>query len=106
MRLKSAKGFNNNTYYRTDWLLSKYPDTKFIYVNGDYIAIINPPSNFNNLRQVTVQVDEKIPLWKQSMQISIGRRPESTKSSFRNMTFQKIDGVAIYHYCYKVYECF
>ena len=105
MRIRPAKGFNINASYRADYLVNRLGISVFIYANGNFIAIKNPPSNVDKLNQVTIQVTEEEKLWKRQLYAQIGMPPKYI-TSLHSVYFQRLVGRQIYNCAFKVYECY
>lgn len=106
MRIRPARGYNAYMYYRPQALRGMVSDIAFIFVNNEYVAVINPPSNFYNSRQVTLELSRDVPLWKQAMEMQMRGVMRKTTQSMVNMPFQKVNPHQVDYYRFKVYECY
>lgn len=78
---------------------------KFIRANGKSIAIAHR-GELDNIRLVTVNIIEetKVPLWKQSMQLQMGKVPKSKIEDIRNYRVEPIREEMLKRYRFEVYE--
>ena len=106
MRIRPVTNVRFGGCYRLDYILNQYPNTRCIFVNNMYIAVINPPKNIDRVHTLAMQVESKVPLWKQSMQMQMGRRPQTSVSSLQSFYFQNVSQELQHFNSYYVYECF
>ena len=69
--------------YIQERLCNAYEDVLYTRFDNKHIAIIVPKEICENgfpEPVVTLDVESKVPLWKQSMQLQMGRIPHNTKS--------------------------
>lgn len=84
--IRKSNKFIGTTTVNELKLLNRYNITYYKILNNNrHMAIISTSPRVHNINSVTIVEKQKMPLWKQDMQIRMGRIPraQETRKTFR-----------------------